>query len=150
MDTRVITLECKVKDVDTRVQEVEVSRAFDSQTSEDLKSKNAELDKALQTERAKVAEQASELKTLNSVSDDIENLRARSMRCNLLFHGFPEEKTHEARMSEDCAKLVLDYLNDKLEITRAHENIKIERAHAWCKIRFSKIETSRCYVQPLP
>ncbi|KAH3830507.1 hypothetical protein DPMN_103751 [Dreissena polymorpha] len=129
MDTRVTTLECKVKDVDTRVKEVEVSRAFDSQTCEDLKSKNIELDKALQTERANVAELASELKTLNSVSDDIEDLRARSMRCNLLFHGFPEEKSHEARKSENCAKLVLDYLNDKLEIARAHENIKIERAH---------------------
>ncbi|KAH3782150.1 hypothetical protein DPMN_160061 [Dreissena polymorpha] len=48
MDVRVTSLEGTVRNVDARVTDVETSRAFDSQTCEELKSKNTELDKALQ------------------------------------------------------------------------------------------------------
>lgn len=129
IDTRVTSLESSVRDVDARVTDAEMSRAFDSQTCEELKSKNSELDKALQAERAKVAKLTSEFESLKSVPEDIDDLRSRSMRCNLLFHGFPEEKSPAARKTENCTKLVLDYVSEVFEIPNAHQTIKIERAH---------------------
>ncbi|KAH3886687.1 hypothetical protein DPMN_010700 [Dreissena polymorpha] len=56
IDVRVTTLECTVRNVDARVSDDETSRAFDFKTCEELKSKNTELDKALQAERRRVAE----------------------------------------------------------------------------------------------
>ncbi|KAH3865003.1 hypothetical protein DPMN_028037 [Dreissena polymorpha] len=129
MDVRVTSLEGTVRKVDSRVTDVETSRAFDSQTCEELKLKNTELDKALQAERRRIAELTSEFESLREVPDDIEDLRSRSMRCNLLFHGFPEEPSPAARRSENCAKTVLDHLVNSLEISHAHDLIKIERAH---------------------
>lgn len=61
--------------------------------------------------------------------EDIDDLRSRSMRCNLLFHGFPEEKCLAARKDKNCATLVLDYVSDIFEIPNAHQTIKIERSH---------------------
>ena len=129
MDVRVTSLEGSVRGVDSRVTEVEASRAFDSQICDDLKSKNAEMDKTLQAERRRVADLKAELESLKSVPEDIDDLRSRSMRCNLLFHGFPEEKSHLARKSENCTNIVYDFLVNSLNIPDAREQIKIERAH---------------------
>ncbi|KAH3719430.1 hypothetical protein DPMN_062265 [Dreissena polymorpha] len=118
MDVRITSIEDTVRNVDARKTDVETSRAFEPQTCEELKSKNTELDKTLQAERRRVAELTSEFESLREVPDDIEDLRSRSMRCNLLVHGFPKESSPSARRSENS-----------LEISNAHDRIKLERAH---------------------
>lgn len=66
---------------------------------------------------------------MKTVADDVTDLKARSMRGNLLFFGFPEKETVEDRTSEDCAQTVLDYCENTLKIPNARDNIKVERAH---------------------
>ena len=54
--------------------------------------------------------------TLENKTDDLE---ARSMRENLLFHGIPEMP------NENCETLIQEFLTDKLNIA---EDIKLDRA----------------------
>ena len=129
MDNRVVFLESTVLDVNSKIGGIEASRVFDSQTCDELKIKNNQLEKELQSEREKLNNLSHDFESLRSVTDDIDDLRSRSMRCNLLFHGIPEEKSPAARKLENCANVVLDYCKNVLDIPHAHENIKIERAH---------------------
>lgn len=63
------------------------------------------------------------------LSEELLDLQSRSMRDNLLFYGFPEESAIGDRNTENCVSKVLDFCRDKLEISDAHDIMKIERAH---------------------
>ena len=54
--------------------------------------------------------------------ESVVDLKARSMRQNLLFHNIEVER-------EDCTEVMYNLLQEKLEISDARGTIKIERAH---------------------
>jgi len=59
----------------------------------------------------------------SSLKDEIQDLKCRSMRDNLLFHRLPEEK------DENCEQIVLKAIEEKLKIANATTDIRIQRAH---------------------
>ncbi|XP_053406562.1 uncharacterized protein LOC128559296 [Mercenaria mercenaria] len=108
---------------------METSKAFDSQISDDLQTKQNELEKSLKAERDRVSKLQQDINSLKSVSEDVTYLKSRSMRDNLLFFGFDECKTPQERNAENCTDLILDYCKETLKIPDAQAAIKIERAH---------------------
>ena len=90
IDTRVTSLESSAKVMNSKVVEVEASRAYDTQSCDELKDKQSQLEESLRTERERVKKYAAEVSALKSLPDDLDDLRSRSMRNNLLFHGFEE------------------------------------------------------------
>ncbi|XP_060585205.1 uncharacterized protein LOC132741129 [Ruditapes philippinarum] len=129
LDTRVTFLEATARESDSKMNDIEKSKAFDSQICDELQKKNSELEKALKEERSRIASLNKDLSALKSVSEDVTDLQSRSMRDNLLFFGFEEGKTPDDRRTENCTKLILDFLSNSLKIPEAHVAIKIERAH---------------------
>jgi hypothetical protein len=129
LDTRVTSLESSALEVNSRMNEVEAGRSFDSQISEEIKEKQSVITTLLEKERSNIKKLSSDCDKLKSVSDELTDLQTRSMRSNLLFFGFPEKNTPEDRKAENCVKMILDYCETSLNIPNAHNTIKIERAH---------------------
>ena len=66
---------------------------------------------------------------LKSVPEDIIDLKARSMRDNLIFFGFSESNNPTERRAENCEGIALDYCQNVQKVPDAPVNFKIERAH---------------------
>ena len=133
MDGRVSSLEGKVHNNNYRLTEIEASRAYDSQTCDDLQSKQSSIDKQLSEVskcKQKLSQQHEELQAQSArMSEDILDLQSRSMRDNLLFFNFKECDTADGRASEDCSKIVLDFCTDTLQMPEAQDSLKLDRAH---------------------
>jgi len=138
IDTRVTSLESSVKDVGSKMNDIEASRAFDTQVCDEIQKKQSEIDKTLKSERDKLTKLSAEYRSLKSLPDEIDDLRSRSMRNNLLFHGFDEGRSAEDRRAENSTDLVYNYLENTLNIADAKQNIKIERAHRISKYEHDK------------
>lgn len=129
MDTRVYSLETSVHETNSRVTDIETSRAFDAQTCDEIKLKQGELDKVLKVERDRISDLKQCYDSLKTIPEEVTDIKARSMRDNLLFFGFVEGRTDEDRRSENCTQMVLDYCQNTLQMEDARTNVKIERAH---------------------
>ena len=133
MDGRVTSLECEVSDQRSQLNEIQASRAFDSQTCEEIKAKQLIIDKQLlETAKSKssvTSEHKLLVKNNARMSEEIIDLQSRSMRDNLLFFNFKEGESQEERASEDCSKKVLDFCSDQLDMPDAPTTIKVDRAH---------------------
>ena len=57
------------------------------------------------------------------LQETVVDLKARSMRDNLLFHNIEESD------EENCAEVIYSLLEEKLDMPDARQNIKIDRAH---------------------
>ena len=125
MDTRLSALE----HLNQKMQDLEKSRLFDSQSVDELKSKQSGLDQQLKIEKEKVESISREYAKMKTVRVDILDLQARSMRDNLLFMGFHECDSFEARRAENSTQSIHIFCRDTLKISDAHDSIKIERAH---------------------
>lgn len=119
VEVKVASLEIKISEADKKLAEFEQSRAFDSETCDEIKRNHTEL--------------LNSIKTLNnensSLSENILDLQSRSMRDNLLFFNFEEEKTFEDRKSENCLNKIIQFCEDDLKIEDSKSKIKIDRAH---------------------
>ena len=79
---------------------------------------------------SKMAREHESLKRENaSLTSEITDLQARSMRDNLLFFGLDEAGTPDERRAENCAEKILSFCSDMLNIPDAQSTIKVERAH---------------------
>jgi DNA repair exonuclease SbcCD ATPase subunit len=124
INTKVEKLERDITSIDTRVVEVEKGASFINSEFEETKQKIKAADTHIQ-KLSKQCEQFQntieklELKniTLESKANDLE---ARSMRENLLFHGIAETN------GENCETLVKSFITDTLNIK---EQITLDRAH---------------------
>jgi hypothetical protein len=139
MDTRITFLESKLTDYNSKVVDIEISRAHDSQTCDELISKQNSIDKLLHDEKIKSEKISSDLTRLqlenNRLSEEIVDLQMRSMRDNLLFFNFPEEATTESRKSENCNSKIMNFCSDDLDI----DNVKIDRSHRIGKFQHGKV-----------
>ena len=133
MANRVSSLESKVNGNYRKLNDIEASRAHDSQTCDEIQNKQVTIDKQLRDERLRASKLEKDLERVqhsNSVlSDDIVDLQARSMRDNLLFFGFDEATTFDARRDENCVDSVLDFCENVLNLPNVRETLKIDRAH---------------------
>lgn len=89
IDIQVSSLESTAKQTSIKIMEIESSRATESQFYDDISSKQAQLDKSMKEERDRVTKLSRDYESLkkinSSLSDDLTDLQARSMRDNLLF-----------------------------------------------------------------
>ena len=71
------------------------------------------------------------------MTEQLIDLKGRSMRDNLLFFGFPEP-AHDAR-NEPCISKIFDFCEIELELTDVREKVKIDRAHRLGQRKANKI-----------
>ena len=139
INLKVENLETKVKTIDSKVTETEKSSAFLNSEVESTKKKlkNAEEEMKKMSDKCKNFEklcETMETKTLN-LEAKTNDLEARGLRENLLFHGIPETT------GENCETLVKDFINEKLLIM---QNITLDRAHRLGKPRTGKTRPIVC------
>ncbi|KAH3747959.1 hypothetical protein DPMN_182395 [Dreissena polymorpha] len=64
-----------------------------------------------------------------SLSDDVVDLKDRSMRNNLLFFNFDKENTFDDRKHENCTNKIYEFCEKDLAMSGARDTIRIDRAH---------------------
>jgi hypothetical protein len=129
LDCRITFLETSVKECNGKLIEIEVSRSHDSQTCDEIQSKQVAIDKILKDQQVKNNKFSTDFVELQSendrLSEEVIDLQARSMRDNLLFFNFDEEISIDDRKVEDCKSKIVNFCKEELDI----ENVKLDRAH---------------------
>ena len=124
ISSKVDNLETKVKTIDSRVSEVEKSKEFLSSGFDDTKEKLKRADSDLKRLNNKCKDFEESMKKLTTQNEALEakanDLEARSLRENLLFHGINETQ------DENCEIFVKQFIAEKLNIT---QDVTIDRAH---------------------
>ena len=113
-------IEERMKTVENNVMEVKKSIEFAHAEIIDLKNETRKNKKWLNEAQARVDNLE---ETNRKLRDSVIDLKARSMRDNLLFFNIPEEE------NEDTTKMIHKLLEEKLEIQDATHSIKIDRSH---------------------
>ncbi|KAH3837150.1 hypothetical protein DPMN_110529 [Dreissena polymorpha] len=133
VEARMCIMETNFSKLETKFNDIETSRQFDSQECHDLKVKLSEFQGKLSTELAQMATLKTEILDLKSnnvsLSNDLLDLKSRSMRDNLLFFNFEEEALFESRKAENCVDKLLSFCENELSTHNARSEIKIDRAH---------------------
>ena len=133
LDSRVNSSENKVEESNRKIVEIEKSSLFDSQSCEEIKTKQSSIDSALWAEKErcdKLSNQFNHLKRENNrLSEEVIDMQARSMRDNLLFFNFEEQRAPDERKNENCIKIIHDFCENILQIPDVQSTIKIDRAH---------------------
>lgn len=132
IDSRVSHLENSVTESNKRLNDLEESKAFDIQSTEDIRSSLHDMKKQLTIERTstdKLTLEVNALRKENSrLSEEALDLQTRSMRDNLLFFNIPECSSFEERKAENCINKIQKFCSEALKMENT-ENIKIDRAH---------------------
>jgi DNA repair ATPase RecN len=113
-------IEERMKTVENNVMEVKKSIEFAHAEIIDLKDETRKNKKWLNEAQARVDNLE---ETNRKLRDSVIDLKARSMRDNLLLFNIPEEE------NEDTTKMIHKLLEEKLEIQDATRSIKIDRSH---------------------
>ena len=117
---RMNKIEQKINEFDKKMNDYEQSRIFDSSMMEDIVKKQRDIEKSIEkSKKVETDKQNAE----NELKNEIQDLKCRSMRDNLLFHKVPEER------DEDCVEKILRFIEEKLKIENAVRDIKLQRAH---------------------
>lgn len=127
LDSRVTENENTVKLVQRTVSDLEESRNFDSRTLDTLKKGQTKIERDMVT-NSKLTEELQSNKDYNSqIRDDIVDLKGRSMRDNLLFYNFPEQRQNQR--NEQCMEKLYDFCELELGMADVRRDVKIDRAH---------------------
>ncbi|XP_045174508.2 uncharacterized protein LOC123535821 [Mercenaria mercenaria] len=133
IDQRVSSLESKVHEQNSKLTEFEVSRNFDSQSNDEIRKKQCDIDKQVKSgleSNKKVMSECESLKQeTHRLSEEVIDLQSRSMRDNLLFFNFDEDISAEARKNEDCCSKIYTFCKNDLGMADAQTRIQIDRAH---------------------
>ena len=107
-----------MKDLESKVNMIENSRDFDTESVNTLNKKQKEIDSLLNKMKALEADQSAKESSLKAQMLD---MQCRSMRDNLLFYRIPEER---GETDDDCMRKVLEFIENTLEIENAQRDIK--------------------------
>ena len=133
LDSRVNSLENKVEESNRKIVEIEKSSLFDSQSCEEIKTKQSSIYSAITVEKERCRQLSNQFNHLkrenNRLSEEVIDMQVRSMRDNLLFFNFEEQRTPDERKNENCIKIIHDFCENILQIPDVQSIIKIDRAH---------------------
>ncbi|XP_045198378.2 uncharacterized protein LOC123552704 [Mercenaria mercenaria] len=133
MDQRVSSLEGKIYEQNSKLTEIEASRNYDSQLSDEIRKKQYDIDKQLKSGIEANKKVMSEYQTLKKenhrLTEEVIDLQSRSMRDNLLFFNIEEEKTDEARKTENCSNKIYTFCKNDLGMADVQTSVQIDRAH---------------------
>ncbi|XP_052783261.1 uncharacterized protein LOC128219493 [Mya arenaria] len=117
------SMESRISEIESNVKDIEQSRRFDSSSIEKIDRQQKELDSLIQKMKSVESQQTKEKQEFK---DEIQDLRCRSMRDNLMFYNIPEDA------EENCERKVLSFIDEKLKIPNAAE-IGLHRAQRAAK-----------------
>ncbi|XP_052762065.1 uncharacterized protein LOC128204704 [Mya arenaria] len=120
LTVRMDSIDHKISDIEGKIRDIKIRRVFDSKTVPDLAKQHQDLE-SLVKKLTKFEQEQSQKE--NSLNNEIQDLKCRSMRDNLLSHKIPEER------DENCEHKVLKLIEEKLKVTNASTDIRIQRAH---------------------
>jgi len=133
VETDISQITQKMSTVEARLLELETSRAYDSEETNDLRAKLSDVEGKLKSEKnlsEKLLNELNQMKLENkNVAEELVDIKTQSMRVNLLFFDFDEEITFDYRKSEDCCAKIKMFCKKNLGILDASSSIKIDRAH---------------------
>ena len=113
VDTRFTSLETEMIETSMKLVEIETNRVVDSQTCDEIDVKLANIDQQLEAECTRVNKISSDIERLKKenagLSEEVQDLKTRTMKENLLFFGIRECTTAVDKRSEDCAAKVLTF-----------------------------------------
>jgi len=118
LNCRLQTMEQTINDLQIKVRDLEKSREFDTQTMSDINNTHKYVENFMKTHKQNGQEHSD---IVNELKNEIQDLKCRSMRDNLLFHNLPEEK------EENCEQKVLKFIKEKLNIEE--REVRLQRAH---------------------
>jgi len=148
IEDRVSSLESKSLSTNSKLTEIEASRHYDSQTCDEIRRKQSEIDASIRTEKQRNEQASKHIESLRHenkrLSEDLIDMQARSMRDNLIFFNFKEPHTADERRAEDCTKIIVDFCENTLRIPDVRTSVKIDRAHTMV----SYYVTSTCQKDP--
>lgn len=124
MSVKLDSVNKDVSEIRGRVMELEKSQQFLSDTFEEVKDMSNQTSVQSKEIRHDFDELTNKLKADNvKLSEEILDLRSRSMRDNLLFFNVPETD------GENCQNLILEICEKDLNIEKAKTALVIDRAH---------------------
>ena len=133
IEDRVSSLESKSLSTNSKLTEIEASRHYDSQTCDEIRRKQSEIDASIRTEKQRNEQASKHIESIRHenkrLSEDLIDMQARSMRDNLIFFNFKEPHTADERRAEDCTKIIVDFCENTLRIPDVRTSVKIDRAH---------------------
>ena len=98
-DDRVTSLETKLCETNSRLVDIEASRAFDSQTCDEIKKKCCDIENTVKSDLNKMQSFSKDFETIKSQNDQMQeeilDLQTRSMRDNVLVFDVEECKMFE-------------------------------------------------------
>ena len=118
--TQIQNLDQRVKHVEEKVRDFEQSHEFDGSVLADVNKKQTQIDELVK-KMSKYENTLQQRET--SMEEEIQDLKCRSMRDNLLFYRIPEWK------DENCDEKILKYIEEKVSIGNATKKMKLHRAH---------------------
>ena len=133
LTVKVSDIEVKVKNLEQKVATLENSRDFDSESVQNLNTKQKEIDSLLL--KRKTLKQ-SRVKKERDLKAQVLELQCRSMRDNLIFFGILKEK---GKTDEDCVRKILNFIEEQLDIEAASIHIKLHRAHRMGRFNPTKV-----------
>jgi tRNA threonylcarbamoyladenosine modification (KEOPS) complex Pcc1 subunit len=113
INERILSVEQNVKSL---TKSIEFSHAEVTDLKEEMKQRK----RTEENNETRIGELEESNKRLQ---ETVVDLKARSMRDNLLFHNIEESD------EENCAEVIYSLLEEKLDMPDARQNIKIDRAH---------------------
>jgi len=145
----------RLDNMDAKIGEIEQSQRFISQQYDTVATKSTENSQRIgkvQSDVDSISHENATLKAANRcMTEDLIDLKCRSMRDNLLFYGVMEcprqtspfmAATKDAESyagEEDCTSKVLQFCNSVLNIQDTKANIRIDRSHRIGKYKSDKI-----------
>ena len=134
LETRVVENESTVNNIQKTVADLEESKNFDTSQITSLSESQKRIDRS----HSKILNDLKKAQEQNAkMTEQLIDLKGRSMRDNLLFFGFPEP-AHDAR-NEPCISKIFDFCEIKLELTDVRKKVKIDRAHRLGQRKANKI-----------
>ena len=124
LTVKVSDIEVKVKNLEQKVATLENSRDFDSESVQNLNTKQKEIDSLLLKIKKNIETEQS--KKESDLKAQVLDIQCSSMRDNLIFFGIPEEK---GETDEDCVRKILSFIEEQLDMEAASIHIKLHRAH---------------------
>ena len=112
---------------------MENSRDFDSESVQNLNTKQKEIDSLLLKMKNIEKEQS---KKESDLKAQVLDIQCRSMRDNLIFFGIPEEK---GEIDEDCVRKILSFIEEQLDMEAAGIHIKLHGAHRMGRFNPTKV-----------
>ena len=123
----------KMHQSDRKFIDIQASRHYDSQTCDEIKAKQLDLDMQLKTEKLHNTRLSTRHDHMNREKNDLDesllDIQSRTMRDNLLFFNIEESVNETDRKEEVCTEKILIFCEETLQMQDVRSKVKIDRAH---------------------